>query len=91
MTDLTAVTASLETALSRFYPVSSPFARIRDAIDAAHARQQARKSYRYLLDNVQARRDVGISADDLRLMVSVRFDRYRLQRQGSSSPTLVIL
>jgi hypothetical protein len=66
MTDLTAVTASLESALLRLHPVSSPFARMRDAIDAARARQQARKSYRYLLDNAEARRDVGISADELR-------------------------
>ena len=56
MTDLT---ITLETALS------SPLARIRDAIAAAQTRRQARKSYLYLLDNEQARRDVGLSADDL--------------------------
>jgi hypothetical protein len=66
MTDLTAVATSLETALSRLFPVASPFARIRDAIDAAYARKEARKGYRYLLDSPEARRDVGLSADDVR-------------------------
>ena len=66
MTDLTAVAASLESAPSRLYPVSSPFASIRDAIDAAYARREARKGYRYLLDCEEARRDVGLSADEIR-------------------------
>ena len=65
MTDLTAVAASLETAIRRLHPVASPFARIGDAVGAAHARRQARKEYRYLLDSAEARRDVGLSAEEV--------------------------
>jgi hypothetical protein len=65
MTDLTAATSSLESALSRLHPASL-VARIRAAMDAANARHQARKGYRYLLDSEAARRDVGVSAGDVR-------------------------
>ena len=42
MTDLPAATISLETALLRLHPVTSPFQRIRDALDAARSRNETR-------------------------------------------------
>jgi hypothetical protein len=66
MTDFPAVTASLEAAILRLYPIRSPFDRIRDALDAARARDEAQRSYRYLLHDGRALRDVGVSDADVR-------------------------
>ena len=60
------VAASLEAALFRIHPVASPFERIAEALEAMRARHDARRSYRYLLGNEAARRDVGVSAGDVR-------------------------
>ena len=62
---MTAFATSLEAANLRLYPIGSPLARIRDAVDAARARHHARKGYRYLLDSPEARRDVGLSIDEI--------------------------
>ena len=66
MTHLPTITASLETAILRLPSGPLPFDRIRDALDAARARHQARRSYRYLLDNKAALRDIGVSSADVR-------------------------
>lgn len=62
---MTAFTNALEAALFGRYAVASPCARIREALDAARARYEARRSYRYLLGDARARRDVGVSAGDV--------------------------
>jgi len=66
MTHRPAVATSLEAALFGIYPVASPIERIRDAFTAIQARREARRSYRYLLGNEAARRDAGVSADEVR-------------------------
>ena len=66
MTDFAAVTASLEAALFRLHPVRSLLQRIRDALETARSRHEARRSYQYLLGHEDALRDVGALADDVR-------------------------
>ena len=51
MTDLPAATISLETALLRLHPVSSPFQRIRDALGASRPRNETRRGSRYLREH----------------------------------------
>jgi hypothetical protein len=66
MTQRPAVATSLEAALFGIYPIASPVERIRDAIAALRSRREARRGYRYLLDHAAARRDAGLSTEDVR-------------------------
>jgi hypothetical protein len=63
--EMPAFTSSLEAALFGRYAVGSPYQWICDTLEAARARHEARKSYRYLLDCADARRDIGVSAGDV--------------------------
>jgi hypothetical protein len=54
MTDLPAATISLEIALLRLHPVSSPFQRIREALGASPSRNGTRRGYRYLRDHTDS-------------------------------------